>query len=630
ASIAGVVAGLLWSRGFIHTNAFVAIREELGWLRGVAVAPTTVPWWYGALLAAVSALIAAALLYRRARHVAASPPMPRARWRLVLWLVQALLVTYAMRLAYTMPPADERRRLAWDNDDIQFVPQALDYAAGLPISGREAAMGHDIPADRTQTAIVGAPLVAVIARATGVSPAALHHSVLPPLLVLLGWMVLLAAFDVLLRRDPWRVAIASSAAMLFFVASWDHYGSLTQYLLFEAAQPKGFYLLLLAPLQVATLALVLRAPTRGHVALAAIAIVVGFLVHLIAAIFGLLWCGALLLLAVLDTGPGRRALRRAALTLCLLCSALAIEGRLDMLRHHSNPDIVLARAKPKHYDLARDSGGVGARQDPRMLFGGNLLFALAAAAVPMSLALGRRRRELKFLGAAGAVGLAFCTLEPVARIATLAMPTDVLWRLRWVVPSLLLVGVFANVVHAAVAALVQRWRRLHVAGIAVAIALAIPALLLWRGGTVLHRPGVEPARLDRFDAEVSTIVTLLGGERASPYVLAPYRLQRQLSQLMPHMRSIYSMWKWLRAGRDADWRGPVLSARGAFDAGNAGPEDLAVMLEHYAIDRIIDRRSDSRTAITLRNAKWRPIGSSDHFTVWAAPEPSHPSRHARR
>ncbi|HEY5924399.1 MAG TPA: hypothetical protein VIV11_22130, partial [Kofleriaceae bacterium] len=47
ASIAGVVAGLLWSRGFIHTNAFVAIREELGWLRGVAVAPTTVPWWYG-------------------------------------------------------------------------------------------------------------------------------------------------------------------------------------------------------------------------------------------------------------------------------------------------------------------------------------------------------------------------------------------------------------------------------------------------------------------------------------------------------------------------------------------------------------------------------------------------------
>src|SRR5436853_6355280 len=129
-----------------------------------------------------------------------------------------------MHVTYRAPAAAAPSRAAVDPDDVSYVSEAIDAAAGLPLGRWEASLGGGLDASRSATPIVGAPLVAAISQATGVAPAALHHAVLPPLMILLGASALAAALAVVFRRDRWLVPLGLVVGLAALAKSWDYPG----------------------------------------------------------------------------------------------------------------------------------------------------------------------------------------------------------------------------------------------------------------------------------------------------------------------------------------------------------------------------------------------------------------------
>jgi hypothetical protein len=321
-------------------------------------------WWHGAAIGAVAAIVGGAVLAfglwrgsnsdrpsqsesnatgtpagHAASKAAASRRGPRGSGRrgadaapspwqaalpLVLWLVCAGLTFHFMRAVYSeshpQPEQIGKGALVWNVDDVAYVAEAVDYRYGHRLGEYEPSVGGEFPMRRAAMSPLFAPLVAMLARVTGVSCPALHHSVMPPLVVLIGASCLAAALRVIFRGHRWLVPLGLLVGLVLIFKTWDYARCVVEMLIYRAMQPKAVHLWWLHPLQFASVILLARQATRLHFGLAAAIAFVGHLTHPLATVMGLVLCTAVGLVVLAER-------RRAVLALvALLATYVALAG----------------------------------------------------------------------------------------------------------------------------------------------------------------------------------------------------------------------------------------------------------------------------------------------------------------
>lgn len=606
-----VLVGFVWANRVTATRPFH--RYRLTWWAGGTLEPIGGTWWIGAALAIAAAIAAAIVLARRVRPDEAPGPAG-ARGRTALWVVAAALVVLVMRVTYGMPAAAAPSRAAWDPDDVSYVSEAIDAAAGLPLGSWEASLGGELDATRSATSIVGAPLVAAISQSTGISPAALHHAVLPPLVILLGASALAAALAVVFRRDRWLVPLGIVVGLAALAKSWDYPGSFAQVVVYQTVQPKAVHLWFALPLQLATVALVIARPGRTSAFAAIGAAIVAAFIHPLAIIIGAVWTAV----AVIVAAAARRRATAGAVVVLVVYGALGLEMKLALAERPIHPpasDRIEGEVRESR-DLVRAGDQPQLRQDPQLLFGGESLFFLGVLGAPIALGvgIGRRRTELVLVGALGVVGVACCALEPLGRVLGLALHPAIMWRARWLVPAPVLIAVLAAGVLVAARTLIGRTT------VAAAVAAAAVVAAVAADHAIAIRPGPPPARLDKLSPAIDSLVAALGGEHAAPFVWAPRYLLLELPQAMPRVELIYSLDKLMRPAAVPDFRArvKVLTDRFARDRWTAA--DLAELCAMYPVDHVVVSARATTIPAVLAAAGWIRSGAAGPFDVWQATE----------
>ena len=661
-------------------------------------------WWYGTLLGAAGALLAAPVLWWgwrvRPDSVGSHPPgspggsrgrqgsakgenpanrgQPRPRgtvagadgaWLVVfLWAAVAGLTWHTMHVAYALPAPDfpSFHRPPWNTDDITYVAQALDERYGLPLGRYEPSIGSDRALNRADIMVLVAPLMAAVSRATGVECAALQHSVMRPLIVLTGVSALAALLMVVFRGHRWAVPLGLLAVLMLICKSWEYERSMTEFTVWRAMQTKSIHLWLLHPLQLASLLVLARRPNLAHVGFGLVVAVVSHLVHPFATILGAGW--AAVFAAGMLVGH-RRALPHALLILACY-GALGAEYRFmsrAMVDQRALSSGWSANDPEQSRDLARADDQPLPRHDPRILFGWNVEFCLGALALPLVLVLGQRHRELLLSGVVGVVTVACCNSTLLGRLVNVALPTELLWRFRWVLPSLLHVAVVTFVLYWGFAVLLRGRDGVLTATRAFLAALA--AALVFAGGLAiasgyLMRAGPQPTRLTKFSNDMHGLVDLLGGVRAAAFVWGPSSIERgrptlaeveaapslwstterqrevvpavtrELPQLMPNLKLVLSRESIMLPAEDPKFREFVLQARDLFHAplgGRPAPPDTALakalqkLVQLYPIDFFIVEYKSGRgeqDARVLQQAGWQRVGRSGIYEVWRRAVPT--------
>lgn len=297
-------------------------------------------WWRGSLLGAVGALAAAMALvvarFRKANHSSSNPAntahaatttdeadaAPRSRkgkrsrrepikavkqptldWGkslpAFLWIAAAGLTWYLMLVTYRMP-MEGLNRYGYDVDDVTYVSEAVDYRYDLIMGTYEPSIGSDRGLTRAAMTPLFSPLVATVSKATGLDCAGIQHSVYPPLMILLGSSCAAAALLVLFRSDRWLVPLGLLITLLLLCKSWTYARTIAEMVVYRAMATKSIHLLIIHPLQLATLVLFTSRVDRRNLSFAVMVAVAGHLVHPFASILGAAWaaimCGATLIL----------------------------------------------------------------------------------------------------------------------------------------------------------------------------------------------------------------------------------------------------------------------------------------------------------------------------------------------
>lgn len=279
-------------------------------------------WWHGSIIGAIGAFGAAALLVVGALKKTDSPSSdskeigPRTKKGksrreparpspikidkalvAVLWVVAATLTAYLMLVTYRLP-AEGENRYPYDVDDVTYVSEAVDYRYDIPMGKYEPSYGSDVSMTRPSMSPLFSPLIATVSRMTGIECAALQHSVYPPLMILLGMSALTGALAVVFNKHRWMAPTGLIIALVFLLKSWTHSYTLVEMVVNRATATKSVHLLILHPLQLATLLLLLRRGGFGHVGGGVAVAIVAHLIHPFATILGVIWTGVVGLYAL--------------------------------------------------------------------------------------------------------------------------------------------------------------------------------------------------------------------------------------------------------------------------------------------------------------------------------------------
>ncbi len=629
-------------------------------------------WWQGTLLGVLAALGVAVVLLLGTRHRPQAEkhgPLPAstkagdrkpARKRnapargagtarghapgswlvLYLWLGVALLTWHVMNASHRLRPqsADRPRHMSrrpWNSDDVTYVSQAVDWRYGLPLGKYESSIGSDRRLSRADLSPLVAPLVAAISRATGVGCAALHHSVLPPLIILVGMSALAAALTVVFRGHRWAVPLGLLVIAMMICKSWEYERSMVEFTVWRALQTKSVHLWLVQPLQLAVLLLLVRRPNRRHLWCGVGIAMVGHLTHPFATILGAVWLATVCVASALWQ---RHALPKVLLL--LVCYGL-LGGAYYAASHGSRPLERLSSGRvagtsEQSRDLVCIADQPIPRQEPRILFGWNVIFCFGAVATPLVLALGRWNREFLIVGLLGLVTIVCCNVTFFGRLLNIALPTSILWRARWMLPSLFNIAIIASVLHWGFAVLIRRRDCAPTPVRSLGASLAAVGLfagMLAHTGAYALRVGPTPERLSKFSADLHGLVQPLGGLEASPFVFGPWEVTRELPQLMPNLRLVLSRRRIVLPADDPDFRDIVLQTRELFYAsagrfrGKRAPPDAHLLgalrrltalypINHFVLDSRFGRGEQG--ARVLRGAGWQRVGRSGVYEVWRA------------
>jgi hypothetical protein len=273
-------------------------------------------------------------------------------------------------------------------------------------------------------------------------------------------------------------------------------------------------------------------------------------------------------------------------------------------------------------DLVRVNGRPIPRQEARILFGYDTLFNIGAVALPILLAIGTRRREWLLVGLIGIVAVALCNVTGLGRVLNIALPTPLLWRARWMLPSLICVAALAGMLWEALAAVLRR--RSDGPGALVStfnspVVMAMFALMLSRTDGTLLKIGETPRTLTKFSDDVHGLAKLLGGQEAAPLVWGSRDVTRELPQLMPNVKLVLSREKIMLRSGHPQYRSLVLSIREKFRRETATRADIEMLLQLYPVEHmVIDQPfSHIHPATTiLRELGWEEVGASGRYRVW--------------
>ncbi len=221
---------------------------------------------------------------------------------LVIWLAAAGMTVHIMRVVYSesVPvPAKKASTLLWNVDDVAYVCEATDYLYGEEMGRYEPSTGSKATLSRAGMSPMTAPLVAMIAKLTGITPPGLHHSVMPPLMILIGASCLAAVLSVIFRNERWLVPLALLVALLLINKTWDYARCEVEMIAFRAMQTKAIHLIWVQPLQLASMLLLVTRPNVRHLTFAICAGVVAHMVHPFGTINAMVWSTALVVGALI-------------------------------------------------------------------------------------------------------------------------------------------------------------------------------------------------------------------------------------------------------------------------------------------------------------------------------------------
>jgi hypothetical protein len=537
----------------------------------------------------------------------------------ILWVAIAGLTIYMMRSAYARP--------GFDVDDVTYVSQAVDFLNGEPMDRYEPSLGQPIP--MAPGFVIGTvPLLATtISWATGIPPAALLHTLFLPMFVLAGVCSLAGLMSVVLGKRGLLVALALSVALLVILKSYDGNRSITNFMIYRAAQPKSVQLMVIAPVQLALLLLTVTRPGRRSVLAAILAAVAGHLVHPWSSAAGALWSGVLVLYAL-------AARRQAFWSTFAVAAAFAVCGLLHQVDARFNffgvgessavtPQIPL--------ELATDeSGQVRVRLDPAQSVGAYAYFRLGLLSIPWVLLLGWRNRTIRLVALLGLAGAALCFFEPLTYLLSKVISMSLVWRLRWLVPSAVNAALLGVCVYWAATVMLRRHGD-RPAGPFASLAGVVITL-----GAVVWMLAETPSRWARQMGPVEDltkcsiisqeIVKEIGGPDTNAYVLAPEpprcRISHELCQLAPNVRLMMSrkhVIRWFFGEEEMERRLGLLRQ---FYSGRMSPKDFQQMLERFPFDCVIvdySQRGGRRQARLLHSLGWTPSKRIFVFELWRAP-----------
>ncbi|UCG17129.1 MAG: hypothetical protein JSV19_03670, partial [Phycisphaerales bacterium] len=463
---------------------------------------------------------------RRPPTARSDAPSPGSGLVAFLWLAVAGLTWHLMMVAYALPADDlpsHMHRPPWNSDDVTYVSEAVDYRYGAVMGKYEPSIGSDLPLGRVGVSPLVAPLVATIARVTGVGCGALHHSVLPPLVILVGMSAMTAALMVVFRMHRWAVPLGLLVVALIIYKSWEYERSMVEFTIWRAMQTKSVHLWMIHPLQLAILLLLLFRPNKRHLFLGLGIAVVAHAAHPFATIVGAAWSA---IACAASAIWHRNALPKI---LIVLMGYAALGGTFYAVSHAEKSAKQTAQISTgrvagvpeQSRDLVRVDNKPIPRHDPRILFGWNMVFNLGALAAPLVLAFGRRHREFLLPGLFGVVTLICCNSAFLGGLINKAVPTPVLWRFRWVLPSLVHSSIVAFALYWALSVLLRRSDRTTTpirSFFACAAVVGAFGLMLSNASAYAAKAGPKPGQLSKFSDDMHGVVDLLGGVEASPFV----------------------------------------------------------------------------------------------------------------
>jgi hypothetical protein len=565
----------------------------------------------------VGAIVFALALSRSrstAMPLASSHAQPSAKLTTALWILVGGVTLFLMSVAY---------QSHWvGGDDVTYVGRAVDYLTGEPMDRYEPSLNSGVPVNLGFIVGTVSAFTAVVSNATGISCAALHHSVLPPLWVLSGVAASIGLLGLLLGGQRLFVPLAVLALLLLLAFGYDGHRSLSQLLFHRPLQPKSTHLLIILPLQLGTLIDLLMRPGRRSLAAAGLVAVAGYLVHPWSTVVALIWTACIALTALLWQ---RRSLPGLI--------ALGVFTAVIAFAHHFGValaigDAIVPASLEHPLELRSGPGGFHATLGPAKTIGSYVLFRLGIIAIPWIAALALVRRELRPLPLISVIVLCVAFLEPLADALALFIPAPLLWRTRWMLPgplngALLVVCIFC----AARIALRPLCQRDYVAFAAAAFAVAaICGFGALQRGQWLQLDGAV-TRLSKLKYSTHAVAEALGGWEASPYLLAPVgkspgALAVQLPQLQPRVRLVIS-----RPLVIAGFFGAKEEVRrrklvDAFYAGKLGAERFLALRREFPIDWVaLDRRRSGhvRAADLISQLGWTRATKAGRYDLWRAP-----------
>lgn len=446
------------------------------------------------------------LLRRRLRYCEEARPVT-VRARVSLPILVLLCIAVAAGLLTMLTPRDD--------DDWYYTAHIADYADQVPIASEDAIFGRDEPADGRSWFGGWWVVEALLARASGVDAVACHQVLLPLLLVPFAVLAVFTLARQLFQSVGWALA-GCCLQVLYLVSSAFPHQSAGWMLLCRAGQDKTVASLLMVPVA-AALGLILfrlaseknESGNRGPHISFFIVFVASTVVHP----QGIVWSGlALLPLAILELL--RLRTRRSAIVLGLIVLAMGVSGAylvsgketldetVDVLQQLN----VESRAAPSlgsvylpgeplfeaeevpagfvapGADMADAVNPLRVTRYPLAILGLVLTFVLLARV--------HRSLPARFLVCVTFSVLLLIFIPPGAALSARLMTFRTLYRLTWVLPWGLVIGLALSVFG-----LRARWAWIVVALITVLLARGNPANYItslaeesWRS-----RPPVEVA-----------------------------------------------------------------------------------------------------------------------------------------